>query len=616
MISLFTEAERIAWKKPERLSPSEWAERHRVLPGAVAAEAGKLRLGRTPYMRGVLDALAEPGVEEIALLKSTQVGGSTFTESAIGHWVDNDPGPIMLVLDSEKTAKEVIVERIRPLIDSEPIKSHLSERNRDNKLDSIQFDTCGLYLAWAGSPATLARRAVRYIVFDEVDKYPHFTGKEADPISLGMERTQTYGYRRKVLIVSTPTVRTGTIWRAWEAAGDKRRFNVPCPLCGQFQTLVFGQVKFPETPANASRQLHADQVELCGLAHYECIHCREAISESARLRMIARGVWLSEGQSIDRHAKISGEKPKAKRVGFWINSLYSPWRTFSAVAAQFLRSLGDPGKLQNFRNSWLAEVWEEVLKTSSVDDFRQLTINAPPPRIVPQWAEYIVASADVQKDRMYWCVRAWGAEYKSQLITYGLAMTFEELRRLTLGTQFTLEGRGVTSPPHVLMVDSGYRRDEVYTFAQSDPRIKPVKGDNDSQQMPLHYSTAGKAWGIPLFLLNTQLLKDKLAVLRNTGRWALNSATDDEYLQHLASEHKTLVKGVERWAPKTSGAANHFLDAETYNLAGAEHLRVDLLQIPQAAPSAAAAGGAGELDGRASYHKGDGWLANTKSWLK
>lgn len=572
MGAILTEAESVALRPLEKLTSSQWAEKFRVLPDKTNAESGPLNLNRTPYTRGISDCAHEPGVEEIVFVKPTQVGGSTTVETFIGYAIDRDPGPMLHVLPNEEAARKVVKQRIRPLITTEPLKSHLSGESHDNTLVSIEFDTCPYFIAWAGSPAALASSAIRYVIFDEVDKYPRSTGKEADPISLGMERTRTFGYRRKVFIISTPTVRSGAIWRAWEAAGDKRRFHCPCPHCGKFQFLVFGQIKWPKQP-NLSHIAAADAIEQQGLATYECIHCRQAILNSDRLKMIARGVWLSETQTIDHRGVISGERPRAKRVGFWINAIYSPWLSFSNVAAEFLRSLADPLKMQNFKNSWLAEVFEDVVKTSSVDDFRKLLVGAPKAMIVPRWAEYLVASADVQADRIYFAVRAWGGGYRSRLITYGIASTFAELRQRTLETPFQVEG-GESGFPHLLTIDARHRTVEVYEFATTHERIRAVMGGNDEKKMLVTRSTAGDKWGISLHLLNTQLLKDRLSILRGSKRWELNDAVEEDYLTQLASEHKILVAGVEMWVPKTKGQPNHRLDVEVYSLAGAEILEV------------------------------------------
>lgn len=611
MDSVWNDLERKAWYPPEKLTPSQWTERNRYLPSTVAAESGLLRLNRTAYIRGILDAILEPLVEEIVFLKCTQVGWSTLTESAIGYFIDVDPGPTLLVLDSEKTAKEVIEERIRPLIENTPaIKQHLSPNAHDNTLTGIKFDTMGLYMGWSGSPGTLARRAIRYAIYDEVDKYPPFAGREADPISLGSERTATYGYRRKVLIGSTPTVRTGNIWRAWEAAGDQRRYHVPCPHCGEFQCLVFTQIKYPDLAIIDNRQ-YADALEQMGLAFYECFSCKGAIRESHKPKMMNAGVWLSAGQTIDKAGQTSGERPRAKRIGFTINSLYSPWRSFSAIAAEHRRSLADPGKLQNFFNSWLAQVWEDVSATSKVEDWRALLDGAPKAGIVPAWAEYVIASSDIQKDRMYWIIRAWGADFKSQLIAYGMATSWAELRKHCLETQYPVEG-GRSTRSHLMVVDAGYRTDEVYTYCQGDERCKPVKGDSDNQHVAVKYSTAAKHLGLALFLLNTQLLKDRLSVYRkDKGRWQLNNDVTDEYFQHLASEHKVIERktGSEVWQVKSSGAANHYLDCEVYQLAASDIARVDLL-TPKEQPQPEA-----QQPEQTFRSQPNSWLGNTSNFL-
>jgi phage terminase large subunit GpA-like protein len=621
----FSVKEKVSWKPLQKIAPSEWAEKHRTLTASIAAESGQLRLDRTPYMREIIDCIKQPGIEEICFVKPTQIGWSTNLETLIGYFVDNDPGPTLLVYDSQKSAQEVMDEKIRPLIEHTPnVKQHLSPHAHDNTLNSIKFDTMPLFVGWAGSPASLARRAIRYCLFDEVDKYPNFSGREADPVSLGTERTATFGHRRRVLLGSTPTVRTGPIWRAWEASGDKRTYYVPCPHCGTFQQLVFTQIKYPKLEIQ-DRFVYGDKIEQGNLAHYECSSCLKPVLDHHRPKMLLAGRWLSEGQSIDQHGTITGDRPKSSRIGFRLSALYSPWRSFSAIAAEHRRSLNDPGRMQNFKNSWLAEPFEEQVTSVNVDDVRKLVHGAPKAGIIPKWAEFIITSADVQKDRLYWVCRAWGPDCQSQLIAYGMALTFEELRQKTLHRQWSLEDSG-TSQSHLLVIDSGYRTNEVYEFARTDERIRVVKGDNDNQAQLVKYSPAGKAHGVTLWYLNTQLFKDRLAVYRTLpNRWLLNDEVQEDYLQQIASEHKVFDRNKQRefWQVKSSGAANHILDCEIYNLAGAEMLEVHLLQgssvedesppmpmittEPQPAQSQNQSGWLGNGNGS--------WISGGKGWL-
>ena len=86
-------------------------------------------------------------------------------------------------------------------------------------------------------------------------------------LSLAEARTRTFA-RRKIFIVSTPTISgASAIEREYEAS-DQRRYFVPCPHCSHRQWLRFEQLRWekgrPETAA------------------YVCESCETAIAEHLR----------------------------------------------------------------------------------------------------------------------------------------------------------------------------------------------------------------------------------------------------------------------------------------------------------------------------------------------
>jgi phage terminase large subunit GpA-like protein len=84
----------------------------------------------------------------------------------------------------------------------------------------------------ANSAVGLRSTPARYIFLDEVDAYPASADEEGDPVTLAEARSLTFAHRRKVFLVSTPTIRgLSRIEREYEAS-DQRRFFVPCPHCG------------------------------------------------------------------------------------------------------------------------------------------------------------------------------------------------------------------------------------------------------------------------------------------------------------------------------------------------------------------------------------------------
>jgi hypothetical protein len=77
---------------PERLPLSQWIEREIVLPDDVSALPGRVRLW--PYQREIADAISDPLIERITLVKSARLGFSCLVTAAIGHFVVDDPSPI------------------------------------------------------------------------------------------------------------------------------------------------------------------------------------------------------------------------------------------------------------------------------------------------------------------------------------------------------------------------------------------------------------------------------------------------------------------------------------------------------------------------------------------
>jgi phage terminase large subunit GpA-like protein len=574
----------MAWKPPAKLTPSQWAEAHFRIPRGSGAEPGKFRMNRTPYLSGIVNSILEPSVEEIVIVAGTQIGKTTAQEILLGFWIDIDPGPALVVKPNEVSSEDLIRERIRPLLEECPtLKAHVSPRPSDNTLAQIKLDSMALFFGWAGSPQSLASRPCRYILIDEADKFPAFSGRESDPISLAQERTATYLHRRRTIKASTPTTRDGAIWKAWESCGDRRHFHVPCPQCGEFQPLAFAQLKWPklDIPDKIKR---ADEIERAGLCWYECSNpaCKGRIEESHKPKMLEAGLWVSEGQSVQPDGTLTGNQPRNKRIGFHLSSLYSPWRRFAEMAAEFIRAEGDVAATMAFRNSRLAEPFEVQISKPEASLIREKATNGPPPKIIPSWARWLIASADTQKDHFYFVVRAWGYEYRSQLIDFGIVSTFDELRYRTIEGIFSMAD-GRHAHPSMLLIDSGggrnadtgaSRTNEVYQFALSDPaRIKPIKGASGSLNFLVDKSLQ-KAHGLVLWNIDTFQCKNLLNRLirdPDQSRWQVHNGVNEDYCQQMASEHLVIDPRTKRqeWKQKTGGAANHYWDVENYQCAAA-----------------------------------------------
>lgn len=499
----------------------------------------------------MIDATVEPGVEEIVYVCGTRVGKTVSEENLLGYWVDNDPGPTLIVKPSEGDVAEYIRDRVRPLMNLS-LRHHVLESRDSDTLRAIRFDTMPVHFAWAGSPATLAGKTCRYVLFDECDKFPPFSGREADPISLGKKRTDTYMHRRRIIMASTPTTKSGAIWKAWENCGQRRFYLVPCPHCGHSQRLVFSQVKWPKDRGIADKVEFADKVEREKLAYYECESCGGRITDAHKPKMLDLGQWVSEGQ-------------KSKRVGFHLSSLYSPWRTYSGIAAEFILAEGDIGLTMTFRNSTLAEPYEEVTATSRPSAFREKAALAESANQRPEWANTVICTADVQKDSLWFVIRAWGYGFKSHLVRYGQVRNFDELYAEAFTKPYAFSGVDRLGVCEMLAIDGKYRTNEVFEFSRRDPSRILITQGNPQPIGPM--VTPKLEGGIRVLKLNTLRTKDRLNQMLLDGdpkRWLPHADIGDEYAAQMASEHRTwdAKRGAHQWEPKYHGIANHIWDCE------------------------------------------------------
>jgi len=547
---------------PDDITVSQWAEAHRVLDVRTSAMPGSWRNSITPYLEEIMDTMNDFEVEETIFVKPTQVGGTEALLNRLGYAIAQDPGPAMIVYPTDALGDSTSENRIIPLIKNSPaIRQHYNERV-SSKME-LQFDNMYVSISGANSPASLASKPIRYLFLDEVDKFPPASRREADPISLARERTKTF-INRKIYMCSTPTLRTGHIWKAKESADIEKHYFIPCPHCSAKIELKFQNLRWPDDEAGLDA---ADRAEL---AVYVCQECGCTISDAEKNRALSFGEWMAVR-----------ERGKAvRRVAYWINTLYSPFVRFSEIAKEFLQSKDDPDLLHNFTNSWLAEPWEDTkLKTSAELVLERQTDEEP--FVLPEWTKLVTGGVDVQENCLYWTIRAWGDFLTSQNIAHGQAFSFAEIEKV-----MNLEYRkadGSVFMVDLVLVDSGDQTDEVYEFCAVNAEwALPCKGVG-SQLSHYRLSTVNKtgsrAYGMNLVLVDGGKYKDMIASRmrkpNGKGSWMVYKGCDEEYASQVTAEHKVSVKNGKGqqalvWQPKTEGADNHYLDCEVYCMAAAD----------------------------------------------
>lgn len=554
---------------PEQITVSEWAGKYRMLDSKSSAIPGPWNNEITPYLTGVMDEFNNYETSKIIFVKPTQVGGTEALQNMIGYIVMQDPAPTMIVYPTETLAKSISENRLQPMLRATPELARRFDEN--SQLLELQFDGMYLTLAGSNSPSGLASKPIRFVLMDEVDKYPGTSGKEADPIKLATERTKTF-HDKKIYITSTPTLKTGHIWKEKESADIEKHYFVPCPHCGEYIELKFSNIRFPDEEG----MTYADRAEF---ATYICQECGCAITDADKNNMIRHGEWR-----IVRH-----NTQYVRSVAFWINTLYSPFVRWADIVKEFLTTKDDPDLFQNFVNSWLAEPWEDTkLKTSAELVLERQT--ELPEYVVPSWAKILTGGVDVQETSLYWSIRAWGDYLTSQNIAHGQVLSFNDIDNI-MNAEY-LNENGEPMIVNLCLVDSGDQTDIVYDFcATHSDYALPVKGSSHAQLSNYKLSkinrTDSRAMGTTLVLVDSGAYKDMIAgrMQRDNGRgsWMVYSGCDMEYAKQVTAEHKVNVKHgntVKKvWQLKTSHADNHYLDTEVYNVAAADILGVRQLHL-------------------------------------
>ncbi|PWJ17594.1 phage terminase large subunit family protein [Jannaschia seohaensis] len=446
------------------LTVSEWSDTHRWLSSRASAEPGRYRTERTPYMRAIMDALS-PGdpTQRVVFMKAAQVGATEAGNNWIGFVIHHAPGPMLAVQPTVELAKRNSRQRIDPLIEESPaLKERVRPaRARDSGNTQLSKDFPGGVLVMTGANSAVGLRSMpaRYVFLDEVDAYPASADEEGDPVGLAEARSLTFAHRRKVFLVSTPTIRgVSRIEREYEAS-DQRRFFVPCPHCAAMQWLRFERLRWekgkPETAA------------------YHCDACDERIEEHHKPAMLAAGEWRATAEARD-----------ARTVGFHLSALYSPsgWKSWADIARDKETAAGSDEAERVFRNTVLGETWME---TGEAPDWQRLADRreAWAPGTVPERGLFLTAGADVQKDRIEVDVWAWGRGLESWLVDHlvleggpGDPVCWQQLTDLLGRTWTRVSGQPMALAR--LAIDTGYETSAVYGWSRQVgfAQVAPVKG--------------------------------------------------------------------------------------------------------------------------------------------
>lgn len=581
----FRELARSIFSMGPGVRPSEWCEGNIVLEGDETDDAGPLSLRLTPYMREVLDAVADPEVTDITLVFGSQTGKTLLLMLIMAYLIANDPSGIIYVMPNQDLARDTSADRWKPIVlSSGELKALMTQDADDFQNLKQRFMRSSVTWVGAHSTANLSSRQRRIVIQDETDKFPDATAKEARSIKLADARCSKFKDPKR-LKSSTPSTEHGPIWLAYQAS-DMGTWQVPCPTCETVQALEWDACRWDPAAKDGDGW---DMAKVQGSAAFICTKCGGRIETAKKTWCNSRGQWV-KGRPEVRHHR-----------GFRLPSWYAPWQTrsFGLVAREYLECKAS-FDMQFFDTNIAARPYVLVGDRVDHEGLSKRAENWGP---WPAGVVVVTAGVDVQDDRLEVEIVGWGAGEENWSLEYHILRGNTERPEVWAELDRVLLQRRPLPIAAVGIDRGGHRAQAVYEFtrARAMRRVVALYGRSQSGCPVLGRPTrAGKLRAL-LFPVGTDTAKSRIFGMLKVeaagpGYCHFPQGRDEEWYRQLVGEELRIrIEGGRRIAYfHPVRERNEGLDCRVYAYAALHMLPPGLVNRKRKGEAPAEEAGAGE----------------------
>ena len=405
---------------PENLTVSQAAEKYRYVnqPGAYMGPWRNLIVN---YMVEPMDLFTSRNYVGLIFVGPAQCAKTdSLVLNTVTYSVKVDPMDMIIYCPGMTEARDFGLRRIDRLHrHSEAVgEMLLPTADADNRFDKQYTTGMLLTLSWP-TPATVAGKPVGRAVITDRDRMDDSIGGDGEVFDLVTKRTTTFGSYAMTVCESSPSREVSnpkwTRQSPHEAPpcegilklynrGDRRRWFWPCPDCdeyfeGNFTDLVWKDKKeltHLESPTNK---------DIAETVRMVCPHCGVHIHTDAREDMQMYGVWVKDGQSVDKRGFVFGPEPRTSIASFWLNGVaaaFNPWwklvETFLNANDEYERTCSEEA-LRKFYNNDLGQPYYPKSTTDlRLPEVLKARAENLPEKKVPKGVRFLIATVDVQKN--------------------------------------------------------------------------------------------------------------------------------------------------------------------------------------------------------------------------
>lgn len=520
-----------------------WAERNIVFTKRESQFEGPYNRDLFGYFDEPLRALSPDDPCRIVTLKgSAQIGKTVVANVFTGGSLEMDPADFLYTHPTEDNAARWSKMKLMPFIrGTTALTSIFPQKSRDGA-DSVLYKErrdgrAALLISGANSPASLSQVSVPRQAQDDLAKWE--MNAAGDPEAQADNRSRAYEFA-KLLKISTPLIEPGCRISKSYDAGSQERFYVPCPDCGEMQTLEW---------ENMLAELDEEHAEA---AHFTCVECGVEIRQHQLPEIRRRGEWRPDNPAAMRFHR-----------SFYIWSAYSPLQSWERIAREWLKAKGDPKAEQTFLNDTVGRAYRASGEAPPWEDLRDRAARSERKAgAVPAGMPVLTAGVDCQIDRCEWQVLAHGPNRRRGVVAYGVIKGHisstearEGLDALLAQGFVNAHGRGVSID--MLAIDGNAWTEDVWGWVKTHPvsRVMMVRGVK-SEAAPLlarvkrERGRSGKLlpYSRRFFNFATSVLKwstyrDLMkAEPLERGFIDLPRGLEDSYFQQLTSETRKEVR--------------------------------------------------------------------------